>query len=1116
MSGLHLAVYRNHYEVTAALLGRTEVDVRIQDRHGRTCVHYAAYGNVHKILNIILLKHPDMVDLRDVAERTPLMYACRSGDEHALCILIMFGADIEANDAHGKTPLDYARTHTSIVNILRSEPLVEAMRQQGPVMYDATSSLRSIAAKMEELKESGEYGAKWKEKQRRKSAIQQLHIDANARLPGTDGESTAPMTPVFRGADDLTQRSTANSRMDLSTTSTRSAGGVDASSPLINQLKGKGDDEDDDDEFVRFQVQRGVVAIRMCVRERLCELDGVRTALESRIKVLVNREKTIRDQLDVSAASLDRAEANADVEVRQRRRLQEQVEALGVELELQGSKRGSVAGISRSGSDGTDIVLQARVNTLEKELAEKVEEIEKLSDGAKPSVDGKKYQVLLAKVKELEAQESTLKEQLASALERGSGGSDDGPAANDADSSKAVEDKSEELSKLRKELEHAQTEKDEAEETAGDALEQVEKLQAQVAELEAAAKAASGSDAERISTLEAKVVSLKADIKKIKKKAGDHDKSMREYVAGIEAEHKKLVEEHQSVVDAHKALQSSSSATGNDIEKKLKAAQTACDAAEKEVAELEAERTDQVTTRKQLEKDVENKAKELVSAVDELKKVKDTLKLQDRKVARLETELVDAESERDHALKKATTADARVQDSLAEHDSFRERITEVATAVGRDQASLKASVDGVCSQVSDLRTGAMACVTDMAKAFAERAEHVEGAIADYRDRWVEADRLRKKLHNQVQELKGAIRVYGRVRPMFSAEKDESGDEVGVVVEGLPEDGRISLLSDGVHKSFELDRTFGPTTTQMCVYREVEPLIESVLDGYNVLIFAYGQTGSGKTHTMQGRDSPEMRGVIPRSIATLFERAAQGKSSGLAVDVKVSVLEIYNDKIIDLLVDDADEVPELRILGGTVKNLQVRPVSSPEEYQQVYDEGMQNRTVAATMMNSESSRSHCIVQVTVDTSNPKKRSRSTALLTLIDLAGSERLKKSKATGAQEKEATHINKSLSALQNVIMKIGQKAKHIPYRDCKLTHVLQSSLDSGSAKVMMLVALSPSPLSTAESSLSLEFAKRTREVELGVAKRQAANPRVVALEERVRMLQDQIAGGTATGHMV
>ncbi|KAJ1451169.1 P-loop containing nucleoside triphosphate hydrolase protein [Pelagophyceae sp. CCMP2097] len=389
---------------------------------------------------------------------------------------------------------------------------------------------------------------------------------------------------------------------------------------------------------------------------------------------------------------------------------------------------------------------------------------------------------------------------------------------------------------------------------------------------------------------------------------------------------------------------------------------------------------------------------------------------------------------------------------------------------------------------------------------------------------------RSKLHNVLEDMKGKIRVIARVRPLSTKETTVDGETASSVVK----DGKasVSVLQNngkgGVDtKKFTFDSVFQGVTrenSQDAFFEDVRALVTSAIDGdgrrYNVCLFAYGQTGSGKTYTMGsdcriGESFDEAAkvkieaGIAPRAAAAVFE-LLEKLDSQAASAVTLTMFEIYCDKVVDLLANKSNlelhqKADNLKITlaehsdNGLVQvqgSTEVR-VESCAELVSTMATGIaaRARTVHATKMNSESSRSHLVGPVlrhgwmrglnTLDLSWLTRRTGSEQVgkLTLVDLAGSERVDKSGAQGERLKEATAINKSLSALGDVISALTHRAaspsgaSHVPYRNHPLTMLMSDSL-GGSAKTMMIVCASPAQVNAPESVSSLKFATRCKDV--------------------------------------
>lgn len=263
-----------------------------------------------------------------------------------------------------------------------------------------------------------------------------------------------------------------------------------------------------------------------------------------------------------------------------------------------------------------------------------------------------------------------------------------------------------------------------------------------------------------------------------------------------------------------------------------------------------------------------------------------------------------------------------------------------------------------------------------------------------------------------------------------------------------------------------------------------PIVESVLEGYNGTILAYGQTGTGKTYTMSGNpDSAQTKGIIPNTFAHIFGHIAKAKDNQKFL-VRVSYMEIYNEEVRDLLGKELNkslEVKERADIGVFVKDLSGYVVHNADDLDNIMKLGNKNRVVGATKMNLESSRSHAIFSITIESSETDEAGAQhvkMGKLQLVDLAGSERQSKTQASGQRLKEATKINLSLSVLGNVISAlVDGKSTHIPYRNSKLTRLLQDSL-GGNSKTVMCASISPADSNYAETISTLRYAGRAKSI--------------------------------------
>nr|XP_034570067.1 kinesin-like protein KIN-14P [Setaria viridis] len=367
----------------------------------------------------------------------------------------------------------------------------------------------------------------------------------------------------------------------------------------------------------------------------------------------------------------------------------------------------------------------------------------------------------------------------------------------------------------------------------------------------------------------------------------------------------------------------------------------------------------------------------------------------------------------------------------------------------------------------------------------------------------------RKLYNQIQDLRGNIRVYCRVRPFHPGKVSASSSVAGI------EDRTITVMvpskyGKDARKSFTFNRVFGPLATQEEVFTDMQPLVRSVLDGFNVCIFAYGQTGSGKTFTMSGPKvlTEEGLGVNYRALNDLFSIQEQRKDT-ICYEIAVQMIEIYNEQVRDLLQNGGNKKLEIRNSsqkGLAVPDANVVPVTSTADVIDLMNLGQKNRAVCSTAMNDRSSRSHSCLTVHVQGRDLTSGTVLRGCMHLVDLAGSERVDKSEVVGDRLKEAQHINKSLAALGDVIASLAQKNTHVPYRNSKLTQLLQDSL-GGQAKTLMFIHIAPEPDAVSESISTLKFAERVATVELGAAKSNKEGGEVRELKEQIACLKAALA---------
>uniref|UniRef100_A0A8C1QEX8 Kinesin family member 13Ba n=1 Tax=Cyprinus carpio TaxID=7962 RepID=A0A8C1QEX8_CYPCA len=374
-----------------------------------------------------------------------------------------------------------------------------------------------------------------------------------------------------------------------------------------------------------------------------------------------------------------------------------------------------------------------------------------------------------------------------------------------------------------------------------------------------------------------------------------------------------------------------------------------------------------------------------------------------------------------------------------------------------------------------------------------------------------------------------VKVAVRVRPMNRREKDLNTKCV-VEMEGNQTHLSIYLslsICLSFVKTFAYDYCFwsmDESETEKFAGQDVvfqclgESLLHNAFQGYNACIFAYGQTGSGKSYTMMG--SVDQPGLIPRLCSSLFERTVQHQREGESFTVEVSYMEIYNEKVRDLLDPkgsrQALRVREHKVLGPYVDGLSRLAVEGYKDIESLMSEGNKSRTVAATNMNEESSRSHAVFKIilthTLKDLQSGTSGEKVSKLSLVDLAGSERAAKTGAAGERLKEGSNINKSLTTLGLVISALADqgagknKNKFVPYRDSVLTWLLKDSL-GGNSRTAMVATISPAADNYDETLSTLRYADRAKSIVNHAVVNEDPNARIIReLREEVEKLRDQL----------
>ncbi|XP_041069523.1 kinesin-like protein KIFC1 isoform X2 [Carcharodon carcharias] len=499
---------------------------------------------------------------------------------------------------------------------------------------------------------------------------------------------------------------------------------------------------------------------------------------------------------------------------------------------------------------------------------------------------------------------------------------------------------------------------------------------------------------------------------------------------------------------------------------------------------------------RQLQEGMDLRVKQLDAASLQIKELQSNLKT-------MELLLKDREVE----LEKCRDENTAMQGVLEVQETEVERLTAQVKELKSSRSVLQSNYQTLSSLAEDTENKLKLKEMELSQKLAYVEEQhstitsLREVIVDREERLHHTEQERRRLHNTVQELKGNIRVICRVRPVLDSEKEGSSEiehvqfsasDEKVIALTKREESHIGRDRKGeVKYDFSFDRVFQPLAKQKDVFEDISQLVQSALDGYNVCIFAYGQTGSGKTFTMEGPDdmTSETKGMIPRAVDQIFSTAQELKTMGWTYKFTASFLEIYNETLRDLLVMKPEKNVEYEIkrLNNKseqlhVTNLKYVTVATEDQVHNLIAVAKANRSVAKTAANDRSSRSHSVFQLMIEGSNSNRELQCASTLSLVDLAGSERLDKSHSKGDRLREAQAINTSLSCLGHVIMSLSNKESHIPYRNSKLTYLLQNSL-GGNSKTLMFVNVSPLEENFSESLNSLRFASKVNECVIGTA---------------------------------
>ena len=456
--------------------------------------------------------------------------------------------------------------------------------------------------------------------------------------------------------------------------------------------------------------------------------------------------------------------------------------------------------------------------------------------------------------------------------------------------------------------------------------------------------------------------------------------------------------------------------------------------------------------------------------------------------AALEEERKKAKETADRLQEECDTKNRECRKLKSKCENLKEELDKYEVTVGNQ----KSRIGGLENKIEELR-GLEGELDRRAKKIVECEAEIERLVKKGDGHETE----RRRLHNVIQELKGNIRVFCRIRPFLPHELKKGGESaVSSHIEFDDSDDTKIFVNDSNTNTppipFKFDRVFNQDASQSSIFKELSQLVQSALDGYSTCVFAYGQTGSGKTYTMEGPDDydDDTMGMIPRSVQQIFETAEKMKAKGWSYSFRAAMLEIYNEEINDLLYKGKpDKAPKCEIKmvkeGSKevhVPNLIVKDVSSSTDIEHLMVTAHGNRKRAATKCNERSSRSHFVCNIKITSHNERTNETLLGSIDLVDLAGSERIKESGSTGAQANEAFKINGSLKSLGDVIEAILKNHDHIPFRHSKLTYLLQNNL-CGSSKTLMFVNISPRLEHANETVNSLRFAQKANNANIGTA---------------------------------
>jgi len=791
--------------------------------------------------------------------------------------------------------------------------------------------------------------------------------------------------------------------------------------------------------------------------EKIKSLEGMIEDLKNsneaaeRVQIEVNKVKAEKEN---EVALLNEKLNNTEKMLEQQKQLHDEKMK-----EMQANSQAELAALKNQGDAQMNEVmekLKADIAAKNESLSQKQEEIAQLQSGLseeKVNNDG-----LTNKIESLEQECSSV------------------TAAKEA-VTKELDELRAENSKQSEELKSLQSSSSAAnEENAG----KIEKLENEVSSLKANHEEESKEHEERVLNLEAQAAELKESIN-----------SKNEEAAQLTSN---LTDARQEI-EKYKSSETALGSEVSSLKEQLTSTQDTMSAKEQEYQDsmdkLQSEMNGQIEARdgkiQNLTEDLNKKAAELTAKLEEFSNA-------ETRIAELN---VDLEAERQNLENAEKNHNAAIAVHVAKENRVHNSCKSLFTKFTGIREEMKSIQEEQISQLEEVSKFFGDFSPLLAKVFGFNQTLVDDLLTKYKRELS----LRRKYFNMVQDLRGNIRVFCRFRPLLPFELKKGYTECVK----FPQEGAVKIVDDkGKTLPFEFDQVYTPKTTQEQVTEDATEYIQSVMDGYNVSIFAYGQTGSGKTYTMNGpKDNP---GVNLRALKHLF-KITEERAPQFQYKIKVSIFEIYNEKINDLIVNAEDvlhggkkkkkkrgkddkkksdgfKIRHLPDGSVEVQGLTKITVQSDDDINTLNRIAAKNRSAATTDMNAHSSRSHMLLVVDVAGINIPANIKYFGKLYLVDLAGSERVKKSGAVGQALKEAQNINKSLSALGDVMQALQRKEKFIPYRNSTLTDLMANAL-GGNAKTIMFINCCPASEHAFETVSSLKFAKRVGKVELGQAKK-------------------------------